>query len=157
MKGKYRRSRSGFVKKSVNQQFKNEATKAHAILNEIRKHHTFDRNEELLFYTFEDGDYVVRGFLSQEGNICFVETLLKDFPILPLPSNVGIRANGSIEGLCELYTKAHLCQLPTHYSLSAEDQRVLFVYEHLERFISEYRAHTRRNLMTHFWNIIKPY
>lgn len=155
MKGKYRRSNSVLVKKSGIHQFKNEATKAHSILNEIRKNHTFENNEELLFYTFEDGDYVVHGFLSQEGNICFVETLLKDFPILPLHSNVGIRADGSIEGLCELYTKAHLCQLPTHYSLSSEDQRVLFVYEHLERFIAEYKVHTRRNLMTRFWDIIK--
>ena len=141
--------------KASTQQFRNEAARAHTILTEIRKNHNFIENEELLFYTFEDGDYVVRGYLSKEGNLSFVETLLKDFPIYPLELGKGIRADGSIESLCELYTKAHLCLLPTHYSLSTEDQRVLFVYEHLERFITEYRAHTRGNLMTRFWQFLK--
>lgn len=156
MKRKSTRHKGILSSKNPSQQFKNEATRAHTILTEIRKNYNFVGNEELLFYTFEDGDYVVRGFLSREGNLCFVETLLKELPTYPMYPNVGIKVDGSLEGLHQLYTKAHLCKLPTHYSLSTEDQRVLFVHEHLERFITEYRAHTRRNLMTRFWHMIKP-
>lgn len=156
MKSTPARSHKARAKKLGNNQFRQDAQRAHRILTEVRKECNFiDEDEELLFYAFEDGDYIVRGYISKEGNLCFVETLLKEFPTYPIDKNIGIRADGSLKGLCELFNQANLCQLPTHYSLSKEDQRVLFCHEHIERFVAEYREQAKQNFMIRFWNMLK--
>ena len=144
------------AKKLGANQFRQDAQRTYRILTEVRKEFVFtDKDEELLFYTFEDGDYIVRGYISKEGNLCFIETPLNDIPMYPIDKNIGIHANGSLDGLCELYNQANLCMIPTHCSLSSEDQRVLFCYEHLERFVAEYREHAKQNFMIRFWNMLK--
>ena len=79
MKSTPARSHKARAKKLGNNQFRQDAQRAHRILTEVRKECNFvDEDEELLFYAFEDGDYIVRGYISKEGNLCFVETLLKE-------------------------------------------------------------------------------
>ena len=156
MKSTHARSNKTRAKKLENNQFRQDAQRAHRMLTEVRKECTFvGDNEDFLFYTFEDGDYIVRGYISKEGNLCFIETPLSDIPIYPIDKNIGIRADGSLEGLCELYNQANLCLLPTHYSISKEDQRVLFCHEHIERFVAEYREQAKQNFMIRFWNMLK--
>ncbi len=144
------------ITKTEHQQFRQEALKVYQVLTKIRKDYVFAPGEELLFYNYSDGsDYVVWGYISKCGNLRFIETKVGEFPSVPFDKDFGICINGSVESLTEMYTKASLCQLPAHYSLSAEDHRILFAYEHIEKFIKDYKPSTKQTFLSRILNLIK--
>lgn len=146
------------ITKAEHQQFRQEALKVYQALAKIRKDYSFAPGEELLFYNYSDGgDYVVWGYVSKTGNLRFVETVAGTFPSVPFDKDSGICIDGSIESLTEVYTKASLCQLPAHYSLSEDDHRALFAHEHLEKFIKNYKLVTKQSLMNRLMNLIKNF